>query len=73
MRLIKSFRGGEKVSYPQIHTRFVFQSVFLRNRSASVKGFQNEISALFRNLSCFQTQLLENISKGMSATERNKL
>lgn len=64
---------GKNVSYPQIHARFVFQSVFLRHRYGSMKFFQIEVYGLFRNLNCFQRKLLENITKGMSATKRNKL
>lgn len=38
-----------------------------------MKCFHIEIHAPFKNLSCFQRKLLENITKGVSATERNKL
>lgn len=64
------FEGG-KVSCPQIHGRFVFQSAFLRNRYASVECFQIEIHVLLKNLTGFQRKLLENFIRDMSATERN--
>lgn len=66
----KFFEGGN-VSCPQIHGRFVFQSAFLRNRYASVKCFQIEIHVLLKNPTGFQRKLLEDILRGMSATERN--